>query len=251
MKPLVSVLLPVRNGEAELARALTSLLSQDYPNIEIIVVDDCSTDGTARIAEWFQHHYPDRVRLLKIKNRLLPADITVGSAYYPRKLAFEAARGEYVLDFNVHVTVPPDFVSTYVREMKGCDLVGCKLVLDGGFHMRLLGLLWMRITANTAYLPMIRKSALKAYPHGEDAELNMKMKRKKITRRTYAVYHGQTLTRFLRRMMIYGNARAFLIKKHRRGYKYALLAVPSLPVGYGLGFIFGLLGLNLRRWLRR
>lgn len=245
MKPLVSVLLPVRNGEAELARALASLLSQDYPNIEIIVVDDCSTDGSAEVAEWFQRRYPNRVRLLRIKNHRLPTDMTVGSAYYPRRLAFEVARGEYILDFSVHVTVPPNFISIYVKEMRDCDLVGCRIVCDGGWLARLLTWLWSNISSS-AYYPMFRRSVVKEYPHGEDAELNMKIKRKKITRRTYAVYHDQTLKRFLRRMLIYGNALAFLIKKYWKGYKYALLALLSLPVGYGLGFILGLLGVNLR-----
>jgi len=247
MKPLVSVLLPVRNGARELSQTLTSLLAQDYPNIEIIVVDDCSTDETYKIAKWFQRFFP-KVKVLRIKNRRIPEDITVGPAYYPRRLAFENSRGEYVLDFSVHVTVPEDFISTYVEEIEGYDMVGCRITCDGGWLVRLLLQLWCSVSG-AAYYPMFRRSAVKAYPHGEDAELNMKIKRKKITWRTYAVYHGQTLKRFLRRMMLYGNARAFLIKKHRRGYKYALLAVLSLPVGYGLGFILGLLGVNLRRWL--
>ena len=246
MKPLVSVLLPVRNGARELSRTLTSLLAQDYPNIEIIVVDDCSIDETYKIAKWFQRFFSPKMKVLRIKNRRMPEDITIGRAYYPRRLAFENSRGEYILDFSIHVTVPEDFVSTYVKEIEGYDMVGCRLIFEGSWLVKLLGRVWMNVTGN-AYCPMFRRSAAKEYPRGEDAELNMKIKRKKITRRTYAVYHSQTLRRFLRRMLIYGNARAFLIKRHRRGYKYALFAVPSLPIGYGLGFILGLLGVNLRR----
>lgn len=48
--PFVSVIVAVRNGERYLAAALDSILAQTYQSFEIIVVDGCSTDGTAHIA---------------------------------------------------------------------------------------------------------------------------------------------------------------------------------------------------------
>ncbi len=47
--PFVSVLVPARNEETKIARCLESLLAQDYPNFELIVIDDRSTDGTGAI----------------------------------------------------------------------------------------------------------------------------------------------------------------------------------------------------------
>lgn len=47
--PLVIVGLPVYNGEKSIERVINSLLTQDYQNIEIFVVDNCSTDGTERV----------------------------------------------------------------------------------------------------------------------------------------------------------------------------------------------------------
>jgi glycosyltransferase involved in cell wall biosynthesis len=47
--PLVSIGMPVYNGEEYLRSALDSLLEQDYPNLEIIISDDVSTDGTSAI----------------------------------------------------------------------------------------------------------------------------------------------------------------------------------------------------------
>ena len=48
-KPLISILIPARNEEENIKRCIISLLKQDYENIEILVLDDNSTDDTARI----------------------------------------------------------------------------------------------------------------------------------------------------------------------------------------------------------
>jgi chlorobactene glucosyltransferase len=48
--PLVSVIVPARNEGHNIARCVTSILSTTYPNLELVVVDDSSTDGTADVA---------------------------------------------------------------------------------------------------------------------------------------------------------------------------------------------------------
>src|SRR6476620_10791433 len=48
--PLVSVILPARDEAHNIARCVSSILATKYPNLELIVVDDSSTDGTAQIA---------------------------------------------------------------------------------------------------------------------------------------------------------------------------------------------------------
>jgi glycosyltransferase involved in cell wall biosynthesis len=52
-KPLVSVIIPAKNEEANIERLLASIKNQTYPNIEIIVVDDGSTDKTIKISKRF------------------------------------------------------------------------------------------------------------------------------------------------------------------------------------------------------
>ncbi len=52
--PLVTIITAVRNGVDSLARCLESVLSQDYPRIEHIVLDACSTDGTVQVLEQYQ-----------------------------------------------------------------------------------------------------------------------------------------------------------------------------------------------------
>jgi glycosyltransferase involved in cell wall biosynthesis len=53
-RPMVSVIIPVYNGEAFLAEAIESVLIQSYRPMEVIVVDDGSTDGTAAVASRFK-----------------------------------------------------------------------------------------------------------------------------------------------------------------------------------------------------
>lgn len=53
-KPLISVIIPVYNGEQYLAEAIESVLAQTLRPIEVIVVDDGSTDGSAEVAKNFQ-----------------------------------------------------------------------------------------------------------------------------------------------------------------------------------------------------
>jgi len=62
--PLVSCIIAVFNGEAYLHEAIDSLLAQTYPEIEIVVVNDGSTDGTADVIG----RYGDRVRVLNQAN---------------------------------------------------------------------------------------------------------------------------------------------------------------------------------------
>src|SRR5690349_9298674 len=61
--PLVSVLVPARNEERSIGRCVESLAQQDYPNLEILVLDDQSEDNTAAIVEDLARRYPT-VRLL-------------------------------------------------------------------------------------------------------------------------------------------------------------------------------------------
>jgi len=58
-----SIIVPARNEESNLPRLLASLVRQDYPLYEIIVVDDASTDGTAAVV---QGYHKDGVRLISI-----------------------------------------------------------------------------------------------------------------------------------------------------------------------------------------
>jgi chlorobactene glucosyltransferase len=105
--PLVSVLVPARNEARNIARCVESLASQDYPRLEILVLDDQSEDDTAAIVEQLARRYP-AARLLR--GRPLPIGWH-GKAYACYQLA-QAARGEWLLFVDADTVFAPECVST-------------------------------------------------------------------------------------------------------------------------------------------
>jgi len=86
LAPLVSAIVPVYNGERFLAQALDSALAQTMHDLEIVVVDDGSTDGSGALAEHYASRHPGIVRVHHQPNRGL---------CHARNAALNLARGEY------------------------------------------------------------------------------------------------------------------------------------------------------------
>jgi glycosyltransferase involved in cell wall biosynthesis len=85
-KVLVSIGIPVYNGESFLARAIQSILDQEYPNLEILISDNASTDGTEKICREFLEK-DQRIRYHRFdKNRGATANF---------RKTFEMAKGTY------------------------------------------------------------------------------------------------------------------------------------------------------------
>ena len=84
----ISIIVPVYNVEKYLQKCLTSLVKQTLKNIEIILVNDGSTDSSVSIIEEYQKQYPT-VKVIHQKN-------SGGGAGGPRNSGIEAARGEYI-----------------------------------------------------------------------------------------------------------------------------------------------------------
>ena len=61
----ISVIIPLYNNRHTIERAVCSALSQSYANIEVLVVDDCSTDGTADVCRSYAERYPQTVRFVR------------------------------------------------------------------------------------------------------------------------------------------------------------------------------------------
>lgn len=90
--PKVSVLIPTYNQKAYIINAIESALNQDYENLEIIVSDDNSTDGSSELIEEFSIKQP-KVNYFKNKTNL-------GRVPNYRKALYEYANGEYAVNLD-------------------------------------------------------------------------------------------------------------------------------------------------------
>ena len=86
--PAVSVILPVYNGENFLEEAIQSCLNQTYENFELIIVNDCSTDSSLKIAEKYRDLDRRIVIINNNRNLKLPATLNIGHEY---------AKGDFLL----------------------------------------------------------------------------------------------------------------------------------------------------------
>jgi len=107
-EPLVSIGLPVHNGEKLIRRALDSLLAQDYPPFELIVSDNSSVDGTGEICQAYAERDP-RVSCSRTSSYLNAAD------NFRRVL--DLARGAYFMWAAYDDRWESGFVSEMVREL--------------------------------------------------------------------------------------------------------------------------------------
>ncbi|MFD7325225.1 glycosyltransferase [Streptomyces sp. NPDC059875] len=95
---LVTVVVPAYNASATLARALQSVLAQTHRGVEVLVVDDCSADGTLLVARQFAA-MDSRVRVIERPQNS-------GGCGAPRNNGIEAAAGQYVMFLDADDELP-------------------------------------------------------------------------------------------------------------------------------------------------
>ncbi len=103
--PKVSVLIPARNEEKNIGKLLAALQQQDYPELEIIVCNDHSSDGTEEILNWFAGEEP---RFRWFMGEKLPTD-WLGKNFACHQLA-QKASGEILLFLDADVELSSDAV---------------------------------------------------------------------------------------------------------------------------------------------
>ena len=116
--PLVSILVPSFNGEAHLREALDSLLVQTYPRIEIILLDDASTDATPAIAA----EYAGRITYVR-----QPANMGI---YDNVNVGIALAKGELIATYHADDIYLPTIVEAQVAYLREHPEVGAVFCSD-------------------------------------------------------------------------------------------------------------------------
>lgn len=118
VKPKVSVIVPVYNVESYITRCLETLVSQTLEDIEILVVNDGSPDGSQAIVDTFVERYPDKVISLIKPN---------GGLSSARNFGLDHARGDYIGFVDGDDFVQPDmYERLYQRAVStDADMVVC------------------------------------------------------------------------------------------------------------------------------
>ena len=97
--PKISILIPAYNVEKYIARCLESVLGQTFEDIEVIVVNDCSTDGTRGVVNEFISRDP-RVKLIDHEENY--------GVCWARKTLVEASEGDYLMFVDSDDTIKPN-----------------------------------------------------------------------------------------------------------------------------------------------
>ncbi|MGU8083612.1 glycosyltransferase [Burkholderia pyrrocinia] len=109
-RPLVSVVVPHFNLGEYLPRTLDSILASTYENVEIVVVDDCSTDALSFLTI-------ERIQTLEGRIRIIRNPMNLGLAA-TRNVALRHVRGEFVLTLDADDLIEPQFIELAVKALQ-------------------------------------------------------------------------------------------------------------------------------------
>lgn len=109
MQDLVSVIIPVYNREKTINKAIHSVLEQDYKNIEIIIVDDCSIDNTVSVVQ-NAFSEDERVILIKLNKN--------SGACIARNRGIEVSKGDYIAFLDSDDTFYANKISLQIEALR-------------------------------------------------------------------------------------------------------------------------------------
>lgn len=125
--PQISVVVPAYNLEQELPRCLDSILQQTYPNIEIVLVDDGSTDSTGQIADSYCEKYPGKIQVIHLKN---------GGVTHARLTGIQQASGEWIGFVDGDDVIEPDMyqrlMNNAIRYQADISHCGYQTIVNDG-----------------------------------------------------------------------------------------------------------------------
>lgn len=123
MNEMISIIVPVYNVSAYIGKCLDSLTEQTYQNVEIIVVDDGSTDNSGEICNQYMKKFPDKIRCIHTKNHGLSAARNVGINY---------ANGKYIAFVDSDDWVEPEMFEILLHNLieNDADISSCGMKVD-------------------------------------------------------------------------------------------------------------------------
>jgi len=114
-KPFVSIMVPAHNEEYVIANTIENIRAIDYPNFEIIVIDDRSSDNTASVVMDLASKYDNVHALIREKDAFPGKSAVLNDA-------MEVAKGEAILVFDADATVDPDFLNKMIPYLEPADV---------------------------------------------------------------------------------------------------------------------------------
>lgn len=148
-QPPVSVVICAYNEEANLSAFLPSVLNQNYPNYQVVVVNDCSTDETPWVLKEFIEQYPDKLKVVEIKEHIQLKH----TKKFAMTLGIKAAEHEYLIFTDADCQPNSD---NWLSEMAGAFTFngGKEIVLGYSPYLRKGGLLNSLIRFETTHTAM-------------------------------------------------------------------------------------------------
>lgn len=121
MQPLISVIVPVYNGERYLKNCIESIETQSYEPLEIIVINDGSTDGTAEVCEKLAQSYENL-------SFITTEDLGVSAS---RNHGITLAKGELLTFVDADDRIHPQMLQRLYGAMErtGSDIAGCRFTI--------------------------------------------------------------------------------------------------------------------------
>ena len=115
-KPFVSIMIPAHDEESVITKTIETVFKLDYPNYEVIVIDDRSTDNTARVLTELERRYDGKLKILIRDKSAFPGKSAVLND------ALKLATGEAILVFDADAEMAPDFLTKLVYELQPKDV---------------------------------------------------------------------------------------------------------------------------------
>lgn len=111
----ISVIIPSYNSSQTIKECVLSVIKTEYPSLEIIIVDDVSTDNTPQIVEMLRCEYPGIVRLVRHE--------TNGGPAKARNTGAKCATGEYLFFLDSDTVMLPDALQNFSNQIESTDAV--------------------------------------------------------------------------------------------------------------------------------